>query len=131
MLNCFFHRFVRDFSRTFSKLIVATTMVGTLYICGSIVLIDMSFATGEFSGIHRAIDVGIAFTSLQFVFCYFGDQVTTEYLKITDIVYDTPWHLYPYELRKNFPFVLQTTQRPIYLRGFGIIICTLPLFKKV
>lgn len=123
--------FVRDVSKTFSKVIVVTTMVGTLCICGSIVLIDMSFATGEFSSIHRAIDLAISFICIQFVFCYFGDQITTEYYKTSDIFYDTPWHLYPYELRKHIPFVLQTAQRPVNMRGFGNIICTLPLFKQV
>lgn len=66
-----------------------------------------------------------------FVFCYFGEKLTTEYEKIEHTVYQTTWYLMPIEMQKKIPSLLAITYRTVHLCGFANIQCTHEFFKRV
>lgn len=96
-----------------------------------LLLIFQTISSGKLSESYRFLDVALNFLIWLFLFCYFGDEVTSRFIEISDLTYDCPWHLYPNKLRKNFKLMMLVAQKPVYLEGIAGIKCTRIMFKKV
>lgn len=66
-----------------------------------------------------------------FIYCYFGDQVTSRFEHIQLAFYESNWHLLPLELMNCLPYILLSTQKLVYIRGFANSSCTRETFKMV
>lgn len=66
-----------------------------------------------------------------FIYCYFGDQMTSRFENIQSTLYLCQWYLLPNKLEKSIPMILRSSQKSIYLQGFGSNSCTRETFKKV
>lgn len=63
--------------------------------------------------------------------CNNGEEVNTTYDNISSALYLTPWYLYPDEIRKFFPVILNFAQKDVRLQGAGGLTCTRDTFKQV
>lgn len=66
-----------------------------------------------------------------FIYCYFGDEVTSRFEGISDTLYLCNWYLLPLKLKKSIPMTIYGAKKLIYLQGFGSNSCTRETFKKV
>lgn len=66
-----------------------------------------------------------------FIYCYFGDQVTSRFSDITDTLYLCDWHLLPLHTQKNVPMMILAAQRFVHIKGFASSSCSRESFKKV
>lgn len=66
-----------------------------------------------------------------FIYCYAGEQLTTEYASIDIWIYQMSWYLIEIEMRKKVPTMLLVAQREVRLKGFAGINCSLVFFKNV
>lgn len=66
-----------------------------------------------------------------FIYCYFGQNVTTKFSEVADIFYELHWYDYPMTEQKYVIMMLTRAQRPFYFSGYFISSCSLPTFKLV
>lgn len=66
-----------------------------------------------------------------FLFCELGDRITNETNEAYNEILRCEWYLAPIKVQKILPITLIGTQKPIYLSGFGNIVCTREAFKNV
>lgn len=154
LLFNFFYRLVHKFSNDFAKSISITlstyalmlsTYVFTIYFVSTIyILLFIKFFSNSFRFLYRQlIQEGtldemviivnyFAFNLAScFVFCYFGEQLTTECSGIERSINETFWYLMPIQVTKKLPTMIAMTQRPICIKGFAKISCTYEFFKRV
>lgn len=81
--------------------------------------------------LFRMIYTLSTYTFWLFLFCYFGNQVTTRFTDIGETIYQCDWYSYPMEMLNEMPLVISIMQKPIYLRAFGSLQCTREIFQKV
>lgn len=70
-------------------------------------------------------------TAWAFLFCYFGERLTSHFQSLSDEIYDCNWHEFPIELKKCLISMLTIAQKPIYLRGFAQFRCSHEIFASV
>lgn len=46
-------------------------------------------------------------------------------------IYQTDWYLYPMELKKILPTIINVTQKSVVIKGFGTMAADRESFKKV
>lgn len=66
-----------------------------------------------------------------FIFCFYGEKLTTGYAKINESIYMMDWYLMPIEVQKKVPAIVTMAQRAIYLKGYAKFQCTFEFFKSV
>lgn len=66
-----------------------------------------------------------------YLFCDFGENVTSRFLSINDVIYECHWYSFPEEVQRILPIIMVSAQKPVYIKGFGNILCTRENFKKV
>lgn len=66
-----------------------------------------------------------------FIYCYFGDQVTSQFNNIVDSFYSIDWYLLPLNIQKDLPLVIFAADSKVHIKGFGTTSCTRETFKKV
>lgn len=66
-----------------------------------------------------------------FVFCFFGEEVTSHFNSVDDALYQCDWIMFPLEWQKNMPIAMILAQRPVYIGNFNAIHCTRETFQKV
>lgn len=66
-----------------------------------------------------------------FLYCEFGDNVSSRFSEINDAVYTCDWHLFKFECQKILPIVLVAAQERVVIKGFGNIGFTRDKFQKV
>lgn len=66
-----------------------------------------------------------------FVYCYFGQNVTTKFMQVTDVVYATNWYGFPLVQQKALLLNMMRVQRPFYFTGYYISSCSLSTFQAV
>lgn len=66
-----------------------------------------------------------------FVYCYFGQKVTTKFGQIANEAYASQWYNYPLNEQKALMLMMIRAQRPFYFTGYFISSCSLPTFKAV
>lgn len=73
----------------------------------------------------------ICFTIL-FLYCYFGQLVSTSYEQIADCLYETIWYKLRTDLQRHVLLMIQNARRPSYqYHGFDITILNLSAFCRV
>lgn len=66
-----------------------------------------------------------------FVACEVGQRISNEFSEINDVIERFDWYLFPDELKKILPIVMNLAQRPVCIDFFGSIACSRDVFKKV
>lgn len=66
-----------------------------------------------------------------FLYCWFGDEVTSSFANIGDSAFMADWLHYPVRLHQGIQMMIQSSQKPVHMRGFSTIYCTRDVFKKV
>lgn len=74
--------------------------------------------------------VSYAFVSM-FLVCELGEQISTRFEDINDDIYQMDWYLFPMKLQRHMPLILQVSQQPVGIRGFGNFAVSRETFKKV
>lgn len=82
----------------------------------------------EFLRVMMILSSGYVVT---FIFCYFGQKVTSAYEMIHDSMYLSDWNSYSMEIRKYMPIMLMLAKKPVWMQGFANSHCTLKTFQKV
>lgn len=65
-----------------------------------------------------------------FVYCYFGQQVTSKFAEVHPVIYEMHWHEYPVDLQKYLILMLMRSQRTFSFKGY-MTTCSLATFKAV
>lgn len=75
----------------------------------------------------------ILFWSIIFIFfiCEFGEKTTDYFNQLNGALYECDWYTYPIEIQRMLPIILQATQNPIVLQGYGNVFCLRDTFKTV
>lgn len=58
---------------------------------------------------------------INYVICFFAENITENSLKIADIVYDFDWYEYPIKKQRLFVVWIQCGQKAFFINGMGII----------
>lgn len=69
--------------------------------------------------------------ALVFIFCEFGERVSTGYTEISDAINQFEWYLFPIGITRTLPIIMCYAQRPVVVKGIGNIACVRLMFKKV
>lgn len=66
-----------------------------------------------------------------FIFCNCGENLTSRFNELSDAIYECEWHLFPNNIQRVLPIIMNSAQKAIILRGFGNVSCTREAFKEV
>lgn len=66
-----------------------------------------------------------------FVFCHFGEIMSTRFDEIDNAMSQNEWYLFPIRTQRVFPLVISVTQQPVVICGFGNLLLTHDSFKRV
>lgn len=65
------------------------------------------------------------------LFCELGEMISEEYEEIDQRLFECNWHKFPIEMQRMFVIATVNFQQPVYIRGYGDILCTRETLKKV
>lgn len=65
------------------------------------------------------------------VFCEIGDLVTHQFEKFADELHQSCWYLCSIEMQKMLAIFMSNARQPIYVRGYGNILCSRSKVKEV
>lgn len=68
---------------------------------------------------------------LVFTVCELGQRVSHSFTEINSIVDQLDWYLFPNEIQKIMPIIINNVQQPIEIECFGDVRCNRKSFKKV
>ena len=66
-----------------------------------------------------------------FAFCELGAQVTKQFNSFNEELCQCKWYLQTIEIQKMLLIFMSDAQEPVFLRGYGNILCTRDAFKDV
>lgn len=66
-----------------------------------------------------------------FIFCYFGQRVTTKASKLTYAGYSSLWYYAPVRALRGIRLLMFYGQQDIHFSGYGIIICSMGTFQQI
>lgn len=66
-----------------------------------------------------------------FLFCFFGQRLSSNFDDLNDSFYDCEWYRFAVKSRKFLHAILLATQYPVRIRGFGRYSCTHDTYKRV
>lgn len=69
--------------------------------------------------------------SQMFIFSELGERLSDRFNQLDTAIIYCDWYTFPLKLRKSLPMILEGTQKPIRLRGYGNVPCTRETFKNV
>lgn len=93
--------------------------------------LKQAFSAGNMMGFTLAVvELTLAYTGL-FLFCYYGDQVTSAFEDLHDFIYLSNWHYFPLELQRYMPIILMVAHEMVYMHVFAEVHCTLQTFEEV
>lgn len=69
--------------------------------------------------------------AMNFVFCLLSENITSDLLKIGDIVYESRWYRLRTRQQALITLILARSQELFRLRALGIIPCSLDTFSRV
>lgn len=81
--------------------------------------------------VGKAIFYGCWGLSITFCACELGQQLTNTLGKINDKLEQLDWYLFPTEIQRILPTVMNNIQQPIVIECFGIICASREQFGKV
>lgn len=85
----------------------------------------------EWSTIYVASFSLFYIVEILFLFCFFGNILTTNLLLVAESAYDSQWYAYPTKVQKYLAFMIRSAQKPFWIDAFGIMPCTLENFAVV
>lgn len=92
----------------------------------------------SFQVIHNInCDIGVICVSLfisasnLFLYCYFGEQTTQNYITFGDLIYESEWRRLPIHLQKPLIMMIAVAQLPLQYHGFGLAYLNLNTFLGV
>lgn len=68
---------------------------------------------------------------LLYLFCHFGNIVTSRFEALGDKLYMLKWYTLPLDMQKDLARVIAISQKRVFVRGYADIRSTRQLFKKV
>lgn len=66
-----------------------------------------------------------------FLYCFFGDRTTDNFLAFGDVVYDMDFYKFDRDLQRYLTLMIASTQAPVYYHGFNILNLNLITFNAV
>lgn len=66
-----------------------------------------------------------------FIFCEFGEKVSTQFQYFNDELCKCDWYLLPIEMQRILLTVMTNSQQPIFIQGYGNTLCIRYSFNKV
>lgn len=66
-----------------------------------------------------------------FAFCEMGAQATHQFHALNEELCQVKWYLLPIEVQRMMLIFMSDAQQPMFLRGYGNILCTRDAFKNV
>ncbi|XP_031621400.1 odorant receptor coreceptor-like [Contarinia nasturtii] len=124
---------VRNFTGIYEFIFLVYFLWSNLTICSTLLMTQFELSKDDTNFFILIVQIGIMFWSffIIFLFCYFGENITSEFTDLNDHIYHCDWHLFPRDIQRMLPILLINTQRPVILKGFGNILCTHENFKTV
>lgn len=86
---------------------------------------------GNMFGMIRPIILMFWSIVANFLFCEFGESLTSQCNELNDVICQSEWYLLPVDLQRMLPTIMLTTQKPNILQGFGGVSLTREAFKAV
>lgn len=71
-----------------------------------------------------------SFVSIFFI-CELGEQISTRFDDINEIIYQMDWYLFPSKIQRRMPLILQASQQPVGICGYGNFPVSRESFKRV
>lgn len=68
---------------------------------------------------------------MNFLVCECGEQLSTRFTALSDTIWHSDWYKYPIEVQRMLPTIMINLQQQTDLQGFGNVLCTREIFKKV
>ncbi|KAK0080811.1 hypothetical protein PV325_013286 [Microctonus aethiopoides] len=117
-----------DSEFVFSKVIFVQYSSSALPICTIVYLISqMEIFTSKFMG--NLVTLIILICQI-FIFCFAGNQVTSE-VNLSLAIYNTKWFALSVSARKNIIFMMMRTLKPIIFSSGYLVVLSLESFKSV
>lgn len=66
-----------------------------------------------------------------FLFCELGERVTNRFDVRNDLIYQSDWYTFPFEIQRTLPTVILAAQQPIGICIFGSARCSRHSFENV
>lgn len=66
-----------------------------------------------------------------FTICELSQRLTNGYSDVNDMIVQFEWYLFPYEIRRILPVILNAVQQPVEFECFGSVACSRESFRKV
>lgn len=66
-----------------------------------------------------------------FLYSYVGTLSTAQFLRFSDVVYESLWYKFPVELQKYLRLIIANAHRRQAFDGFGVMELNLETFTKV
>lgn len=66
-----------------------------------------------------------------FVECEFGEMITYKFDTFNEELCESRWYLFSNEMQRMILIFISNTQQPVYIRGYGNIVCARDAFKQV
>lgn len=77
-----------------------------------------------------AVSVALVMVWL-YVYCSFGQLITSKCEQISDIAYESTFYHYPIDLRIFTLMAIGRAQKPFYITGYKITQCSLHSYRRV
>lgn len=105
-----------------------------LLTCASIIAIGLctiedsdSFTIGTAITVYLILSASLP----TFVFCHLSEKFTNDLSDISDLFFNSAWHKLPVKKQRYIALAIQASQRPIRLKGYQIVSCSLQVFSSV
>lgn len=104
-----------------------------LCVCGENTYLSLNLKSAQELSIQLYQATGIAIMCLAclFIYCFYGQLLTDESLKINGAAYGMNWYQYPLKYRICVRMIIQYTQAPFYVSIYRLINCSLENFTSV
>lgn len=83
--------------------------------------------------ISQSIGICMSAVSYLLAFCFCGDMVIENWLKVNIIAYNSLWYHehFPREIRRFYVLIEAFAQNPVKISGLGVMYCSMQSFVSV
>ena len=107
-------------------IIFQTFVTGIAWLCTSLF---------QFRGfdkqVFQAMQANMLVIVWLFIYCYYGQGVTSKFTQVADEAYESALYKYPRELQPYLILIIARAQEPFHFTGYKMVRCTLDTYKKV
>lgn len=75
-------------------------------------------------------EIFYAFSSL-FLACELGQRMNLAFVECNDMIDQFGWYLFPAEIQRILPIIMNFAQQPTEIKCFGSVACNREIFKSV